>query len=105
MDDKSGDNFSKEDMRETSSNNNLSLKDYGPNALEVSSRDFEAAHGQKYQEPANFLQALLWNVAGPLVESMKIQPKMMRSKFEGELASVSVNTSSMPTVLIDYLTK
>jgi hypothetical protein len=36
----------------------LSLKNYYIKALEVSSGEFKVAHGQKYQEPTNFLQVL-----------------------------------------------
>jgi hypothetical protein len=50
---------------------NLSMSKYNSAVLEVSSGKFEAAHGQKYKEPANFLQAL-WNEAGLTVGSMKI---------------------------------
>ncbi len=57
------------------------MSEYDSDVLEVSSGKFEAAHDQKYKEPANFLQAL-WNKAGPSVGSMKIMLEMVRTKFE-----------------------
>ncbi len=50
--------YNKEDMSIQMGDQDLSLGDYDPEATEVLSGIFEAEHGQKYEEPANFLQAL-----------------------------------------------
>ncbi len=55
--------------------------------MEVESREFKAAHAQKYKEPLNFCQAL-WNEEGPSIGGMKIMLEMLRTKFEGELAGL-----------------
>ncbi len=55
LEDKSGDNFSKDNMGIKSRDKELSLENYDLKALEVSKGEFEAAHGQKYQKPMNFL--------------------------------------------------
>ncbi len=81
MEEKSGDNFSEDDM---GGDKELSLKNYGLEALKVSSGKFKVAHGQKYQEPINFLQ-VLWNEAGSLVGSMKIMLDLMNNEFKGEI--------------------
>jgi hypothetical protein len=51
-DDELGKDFSKNDMSVKPIDNKLSLENYDCNALGVSSSKFEAAHGQKYQEPS-----------------------------------------------------
>jgi hypothetical protein len=80
---------------------NLSMSEYDSDVLEVSSGKFEAAHGQKYEEPANFLQTL-WNEAGPSVGSMKIMLKMMQAKFKGELAGLQADLTNYPQQLINF---
>jgi hypothetical protein len=100
--DESGDNFSKDNMGVNSRDEELSLKNYDLEALEVSSGKFEAAHGQKYQEPTNFLQ-VLWNKAGPLVGSMKIMPNLMKNEFEGEIAGLKADMKKIPQQLINFL--
>ena len=70
----------------------LSLGDYNPEATEVLSGIFEAEHGQKYEEPANFLQAL-WNVAGPSVGSMLTQLDQIKTKLKGDEAGVEPDFS------------
>jgi hypothetical protein len=74
---------------------NLSMSEYNSAVLEVSSGKFEAAHGQKYKEPANFLQAL-WNKASPTVGSMKIMLKMFRTNFKGEQAGLPPDLNNYP---------
>jgi hypothetical protein len=86
-DDKDGKQYNNSNPTVKPRDNNLSMSENNSDALEVSSGEFEAAHGQKYEEPANFLQAL-WNEAGLTVGSMKIMLKMLRTKFEGELAGL-----------------
>jgi hypothetical protein len=74
---------------------NLSISEYNSDALEVSSGKFEAAHGQKYKEPANFLQAL-WNKAGPTVGSMNIMLDMLQTEVRGELAGLQADLTKYP---------
>jgi hypothetical protein len=81
---------------------NLSMSEYNSAILEVSFGKFEAAHGKKYKEPENFLQAL-WNKAGPTVGSMKIMLEMLRTKFEGELAGLLPDLTNYPQQLINFL--
>jgi hypothetical protein len=69
-DDKDGNQYSDSNPPVKPRDNNLSMSEYDSAVLEVSSSRFEAAHGQKYEEPANFLQAL-WNKAGLTVGSMR----------------------------------
>jgi hypothetical protein len=64
----------------------------------------DAAHGQKYVEPQNFLQAL-WNEAGPVVGSMKIMLELMTTEFEGKVAGLMVDLTNMPQILIDFSLK
>ncbi len=45
--DEAGKDYSKDNSGAKSGDDDLSLSDYGSDALEVSSREFEAAHGQK----------------------------------------------------------
>ncbi len=71
------------------------MSEYDLDALEISSGKFEATHGQKYKEPANFLQAL-WNKTGPTVGSMKIVLDMLRTKFKGELAGLQADLTNYP---------
>ena len=71
--------YNKEDMSIQMGDQDLSLGDNNPEATEVSSGIFEAEHGQKYEEPANFLQAL-WNVAGPSVGADLIRPNQDQTK-------------------------
>ncbi len=85
-------------------NNDLKPEDYDLDILEVSSREFDASHTQKYKEPANFLQAL-WNMAGSSAGSMKIQLKMRRKKLKGKLAGILADNANMPFLLVNYLVK
>ncbi len=55
--DEDDEDFKVDDSLANSHGNNLSLSDYDLDVLEVLSREFDAAHGQKYVEPQNFLQA------------------------------------------------
>jgi hypothetical protein len=80
------------------------MSEYNSDVLEVFSGKFEAAHGQKYKEPANFLQSL-WNKADSSVGSMKIMLKMMRIKFEGELAGLQADLTNYSQQLTDFLIK
>jgi hypothetical protein len=82
----------------------LSLGDYDLEATEVLSGIFEAEHGQKYEEPANFLQAL-WNVAGPSVGSMLTQLDLIKTKLKGDEAGVEPDFSQIDGQLIDFLIK
>jgi hypothetical protein len=83
---------------------NLSMSEYNSDILEVSSSKFEAAHGQKYKEPANFLQPL-WNKASPSVGSMKIMMEMMRTEFKGELAGLQADLTNYSQRLVNFLIK
>jgi hypothetical protein len=102
--DELGKDFSKNDMSVNPSDDELSLENYDHDVLEVSSSEFEAAHGQKYQEPSNFLQAL-WNEAGPSAGSMKIMLELMKNEFKGELAGIHADMANTPQQFIDYLIK
>ncbi len=79
----------------------LSISEYDSDILEVFSGKFEAAHGQKCKDPANFLQAL-WNKAGPSVGSIKIMLEMFWTKFEGELAGLQEDLTNYPQKIIDF---
>jgi hypothetical protein len=102
-DDKDGEEYNNSNPTVKPRDDNLSMSEYDSDALEVSSGKFEEAHGQKYKEPANFLQAL-WNKAGPTVGRMKIMLGMLRTKFEGELAGLQADLTNYPQQLIDFLT-
>jgi hypothetical protein len=102
LEDKSGDNFSEDDTGIKSRDKELSLKNYALKALEVSSGEFKAAHGQKYQEPTNSLQ-VLWNEADPLVGSMKIMLDLMKNEFEGEIAGLQADMTNIPQQLVNSL--
>jgi hypothetical protein len=95
LEDKSGNNFSKDNMGVKSRDKELSLKNYNLEALEIFSGEFEAAHSQKYQEPTKFLQ-VLWNKAGPSVGSIKIMLDLMKNEFEGEIAGLQADTTNIP---------
>ncbi len=91
-------------MEAKSEDDKLSMSAYGSDVLEVSSGKFEAAHGHKYQDPANFLQAL-WNEAGPMVGSMKIMLKLMRTEFKGGMVGLKAGLTNVPQMLINFLIK
>jgi hypothetical protein len=80
------------------------MSEYASDAVEVESREFKAAHTQKYKEPLNFRQAL-WNEAGPSVGSMKIMLEMLRTKFERELVGLQADLTNYPQHLINFLIK
>ena len=81
---------------------NLSAGNYDPDVNEVSSGIFDAEHGQKYEEPVNFLQAL-WNAAGPSVGSMLTQLDLIKTKLEGDEAGVEPDFSKTNAQLLDFL--
>ncbi len=68
----------------------------------MESREFKAAHAQKYKELLNFYQAL-WNEAGPSVGSMKTMLEMLRTEFKGELARLQADLTNYPQRLINFL--
>jgi hypothetical protein len=70
--------YNEEDMSIQMGDQDLRLGDYDPEAMEVLLGIFEAEHRQKYEEPANFLQAL-WNVAGSSVGSMPTQLDLIKT--------------------------
>jgi hypothetical protein len=94
--------YNKEDMSIQTGDQDLSLGDYDPETTEVLSRIFKAEHGQKYEEPANFLQAL-WNVARPSVGSMLTQLDLIKTKLKGDEAGVEPDFSQINGQLIDFL--
>jgi hypothetical protein len=94
-DDKDGKDYKVDNLLANSHDNDLSLSDYDSDILEVLSGEFNAAHSQKYVEPQNFLQAL-WNEAGPVVGSIKIMLKLMRTEFEGKVAGLTADLTNMP---------
>jgi hypothetical protein len=94
--------FSKGTTGVKSTGEEPSLKNYDLEALEVSSGKFEAAHGQKYQEPTNFIQ-VLWNKAGPLVGIMMIMLDLMKNEFRGEIAGLQTDMANIPQQLINFL--
>jgi hypothetical protein len=103
-DNEDGKDYKADDSLANSHDNNLSLSDYDSDVLEVLSGEFNAAHGQKYVEPQNFLQAL-WYKAGPVVGSMKVMLDLLRTEFEGEVAGLTADLANMPQILIDFLIK
>jgi hypothetical protein len=80
--DKAGADYNKDNLEAKSEDDEVSMSAYDSDVLEVSLGEFKAAHGQKYQDLANFLRAL-WNKARPAVGSMKIMLELMRTEFEG----------------------
>jgi hypothetical protein len=105
LDEDKGEKFSKANFSKYMDNKNLKLEGYNLDILKVSSGEFEVAHTQKYQEPANFLQAL-WNMAITFcVGSIKIHLNMLGSKLKGKLAGIPADNSNMPILLVDYLVK
>jgi hypothetical protein len=54
-DNKDGKQYSDSDPPVKPRDDNLSMSEYNSAILEMSSGEFEEAHGQKYEEPANFL--------------------------------------------------
>ncbi len=80
----------------------LSHKNYNVEVLKISSGKFEVAHGQKYQEPTNFL-LVLWYKAGPFMGSMKIMLDLMKNEFEWEIAGLQADMSNIPQQLVDFL--
>jgi hypothetical protein len=78
------------------------MSEYDSDVPEVSLGKFKVEHDQRYQDPANFLQAL-WNEAGPAVGSMKIILELMRTQFEGEVAGLKANLTNVHQILIDFL--
>jgi hypothetical protein len=80
----------------------LNMSDYNLDILEVSLGEFKVAHSQKYQNPESFLQAL-WNKAGPVVGSMKIMLKLIKTEFKGEVTGLTADSSNVPQTLIDFL--
>ncbi len=70
--DKEEESFNKNDLSIRSGDHNLSIEEYDPDSVEVSSGIFDAEHSKKYETPNSFLQAL-WNAAGPSVGSMITQ--------------------------------
>jgi hypothetical protein len=93
--DKEGKDYKADNSDAKSHDDELNLSDYDSDILEVSLGEFEAAHSQKYQYPESFLQAL-WNKAGPVVGSMKIMLKLMKTEFKGELAGLTADSSNVP---------
>ncbi len=57
-DDDKGKTYKESDSNAKLGDNNLSTAEYASDAVEVESREFKAAHAQKYKEPLNFRQAL-----------------------------------------------
>ncbi len=101
---KEGEDYKADNSDAKSNDGKLSMSDYNLDVLEVSSGEFEAAHSQKYQNPESFLQAL-WNKAGPVVGSMKIMLKLMKTEFKEEVAGLTADSSNIPQTLIDFLIK
>jgi hypothetical protein len=100
--DKEGESFFDKDRSDRSGDHDLSLGEYNPDAIEVSSRIFNAEHSKKYQTPNIFLQAL-WNAAGPSVGSMTILLNLIKSKLEGNLAGIDPDFTKIPIQLIDFM--
>jgi hypothetical protein len=85
-----------EDMSIQTGDQDLSLGDYNLEATEVLSGIFEGEHGQKYEEPANFLQAL-WNVAGPSVGTDLIRPNQDQTKRRQGRSRARIFLNQQPT--------
>jgi hypothetical protein len=94
--------FNEKDMSIHTGDHDLSMGEYNPDSIEVSSGIFDAEHSKKYETPNNFLQAL-WNAAGPSVGSMLTQLDLIKVKLEGNEVGVDPDFSKIDTQLIDFL--
>ncbi len=94
--------FDEKDMSIHTGDHNLSMSEYHPDSIEVSSGIFDAEHSKKYKTPNSLLQAL-WNVAGPSVGSMLTQLDLIKVKLEGDEAGVDPDFSKIDAQLIDFL--
>jgi hypothetical protein len=94
--------FNEKDMSIHTGDHNLSMGEYNPNSIEVSSGIFDAEHSKKYETPNNFLQAL-WNAAGPSAGSMLTQLDLIKVKLEEDEAGVDPDFLKIDTQLIDFL--
>jgi hypothetical protein len=99
---KEEESFNETDLSICSGDHDLSIEEYNPDAVEVSSGIFDAEHSKKYKTPNSFLQAL-WNAAGPSVGSMIIQLNIIRDKLEGEAAGVDPDFSKIDIQLINFM--
>jgi hypothetical protein len=102
--DKEGKDYKADNSDAKSHNDKFNMSDYDLDVLEVSLGEFKATHSQKYQNPESFLQTL-WNKAGPVVRSMKIMLKLMKTEFKLEVAGLMADSSNVPQTLIDFLLK
>ncbi len=94
--------FDKMDMSIHTGHHVLSMGEYNPNSIEVSSGIFDAELSKKYKTPNTLLQAL-WNAAGPSVESMLTQLNLIKVKLEGDEVGVVPDFSKIDAQLIDFL--
>jgi hypothetical protein len=101
---KEEESFNKNDLSIRSGDQDLSIEEYNPDAVEVSLGIFDAEHSKNYKTLNSFLQAL-WNAAGPSVGSMITQLDIIRDKLEGEAAGVDPNFSKIDIQLIDFMIK
>jgi hypothetical protein len=101
---KEEESFNKNDLSICSGDHNLSIEEYDPDAVEVSSGIFDAEHSKKYKTPNSFLQAL-WNAAGLSVGSMITQLDIIRDKLEGEAGGVDPDFSKIDVQFINFMIK
>jgi hypothetical protein len=94
--------FNEKDMSIHTGDHDLSMGEYDPDSIEVSTGIFDTEHSKKYKMPNNFLQAL-WNAAGPSVGSMLTQLNLIKVKLEGDEAGVDPDYSKIDAQLIDFL--
>jgi hypothetical protein len=63
---------------------------------------FEARYTNTFEEPNSFKE-LLWNIAGPSVESMIIFLHLLKDDLEAEKAGLPVEFHKIPATLLALL--
>ena len=101
-DDKEGKDFSEDDLSVHLEDHSLG-QDYD-SASEVASGVFEARYTNTFKEPNSF-KKLLWNIAGPSVESMIIFLHLLKDDLEAEEAGLPAKFNNIPANLLALLVK
>jgi hypothetical protein len=99
-DDYEGEDFSEDDLSVHLEDHSLG-QDYD-SASEVASGVFEARYTNTFKEPNSF-KKLLWNIAGPSVESMIIFLHLLKDDLEAEEAGLPVEFHKIPATLLALL--
>jgi hypothetical protein len=98
-DDYAGEDFSEDDPQRPPRD---SLGQDYDSASEVASGVFEARYTNTFEEPNSFKE-LLWNIAGPSVESMIIFLHLLKDDLEAEKAGLPVEFHKIPATLLALL--